>query len=160
MDNNGMLVATATAAPKFRAYNRCKYDIGVVTADHRQYNIKPGSFALLTLDDIAYIESICQDKKFFGAGMLEVVDAAGKRLTFEQMSVVEAPEEEKVLTEDEITAALKKSLKQFTEWLDKIDDPVELHAIYTVASKMDLPSSKLKALSAKMPNKDWLEQME
>ena len=129
---------STVTTPTFRAYNRCKFDIGVKTAQGREYNIKPDSFALLTMDDIAFIDSVCQKKKLFGSGMLEAVDANGKPIS---------------------TAALKKSLKAFTEWLNGIDDPVELHAIYTVASGMDLPASKLKVLNAKMPNKDWLDEL-
>lgn len=149
---------STTMAPKFRVYNRCKYDIGVTTVDGRQYNIRPNSFTLLTMDDIEFIESICREKKFFGSGMLEVVDASGKKPSLEQINIV-PDEEHRVLTDDEITAALKKSLKAFTEWIDGIDDPVELHAIYTVATTMDLPASKLKVLNAKMPNKDWLDEL-
>ena len=156
MDN---IVASVTATPKFRVYNRCKFDIGVRTVEGREYNIKPGSFVLLTLDDIEYIESVCQKKKLFGAGMLEVVDGSGKTLACEDINIVEANESEKMLSDDEITAALKKPVKAFDEWINKIDDPVELHAIYTVASGMDLPASKLKILNAKMPNKDWLDEL-
>ena len=156
MDN---IIASAATTPKFRVYNRCKYDIGVRTAEGREYNIKPNSFALLTVDDIEYIDSICQGKKFFGSGMLEAVDAKGDTLSCEQVGVVEADESEKMLSDEEITAALKKPVKAFDEWINKIDDPVELHAIYTVASGMDLPASKLKILNAKMPNKDWLDQL-
>ena len=148
----------AVAAPKFRCYNRCKFDIGVVTAEGRQYNIKPDSFALLTMDDIVYIDSICQKKKLFGSGMLEAEDANGKVLTFDQMNIV-PDDEHAILSDEEITAELKKSLKSFTEWINGIDDPVELHAIYTVASRLDLPASKLKVLKAKMPNKDWLDEL-
>jgi len=150
---------TTTAAPMFRAYNRCKFDIGIVTAQGRQYNIKPDSFVLLTMDDIAYIDSICRKKKLFGSGMLEAVDANGKPLNYEQMGVVEDVEN-KILSDDEISAALKKPLKAFSEWLEGIEDPVELHAIYMVATKMDLPSSKIKVLKAKMPDKDWLDEMD
>ena len=150
---------STVATPTFRAYNRCKFDIGVTTAQGRQYNIKPGSFALLTLDDIAFIDSICQKKKLFGSGMLEAVDANGKPLSFDQINVVE-DEEHKIMSDEEITAALKKSIKAVTEWINGIDDPVELHAIYTVAVGMDLPASKLKILKAKMPNKDWLDEFE
>ena len=153
------LAFAATTVPKFRVYNRCKYDIGVVTADGRQYNIKPNSFAMLTMDDIDYIESICRERKFFGSGMLEVVDGNNKPINLDQMNIVEDTEH-KALSDDEITAALKKPLKSFTEWLNAIEDPVELHAVYTVAKDMDLPTSKLKVLNAKMPNKDWLEELE
>ena len=98
-------------------------------------------------------------KKLFGSGMLEAVDANGKVLTFDQMHVVE-DEEHKVMSDEEISAALKKSLKSVTEWLEGIDDPVELHAIYTVAKTLDLPASKIKLLKSKMPGKDWLDELE
>jgi hypothetical protein len=111
------------------------------------------------MDDIAYIDSICRKKKLFGSGMLEAVDANGKPLNYEQMGVVEDVEN-KILSDDEISAALKKPLKAFSEWLEGIEDPVELHAIYMVATKMDLPSSKIKVLKAKMPDKDWLDEMD
>lgn len=146
-------------APSFRCYNRCNYDIGVVTANGRQYNIKPGSFALLTAEDIEYIDSICQNRKFFACGMLEAVDPKNEAIPLEKFNIVEAPPEERVLTEDEIIAQLKKPLKTMTTWLEKIEDPVELHAIYTVAIKMDLPASKLKVLNEKMPSQDWLDEL-
>ena len=150
---------TATTIPKFRAYNRCKFDIGVTTAEGRQYNIKPGSFTLLTVDDINYIDSICQKKKLFATGMLEVVDSDGKVIPPEKVGIAKTEDDHGILSDEEITAALKKSVKAMEAWLSTIDDPVELHAIYKVASEMDLPASKLKILSAKMPNKDWLDQL-
>ena len=149
----------ATTVPKLRVYNRCKFDIGVVVPDGRQYNIKPGSFAMLTVDDINYIDSICQKKKLFATGMLEAVDSNGVIIPLEKMGMAKTEEDRKILSDDEISAALKKSLKSVEAWLNSIDDPVELHAIYKVASEMDLPASKLKLLNAKMPNKDWLDQM-
>ncbi len=143
---------------RYRVYNRCKYDIGVTVADGRQYNIRPGSFALMTAADIEYVDSICRTKKFFGSGMLVAVDGTNKEIPLDKLNIVEVDESEKHLTDEEITAALKKSAKAMEAWLNAIDDPVELHAIYTVASEMDLPTSKLKILNAKMPDKDWLDQ--
>jgi len=150
---------TAATVPKFRAYNRCNFDIGVTTSEGRQYNIKPGSFTMLTVDDINYIDSICQKKKLFATGMLEAVDSDGKVIPLEKLGMAKTEEDRKMLSDEEITAALKKSVKAMEAWLNTIDDPVELHAIYKVASEMDLPASKLKILNAKMPNKDWLDQM-
>lgn len=150
---------SAMSAPKLRAYNRCRFDIGVMTAEGRQYNIKPGSFIMLTVDDINYIDSICQKKKFFASGMLEAVDANGAVVDLDKLGIAENEDEPKMLTDVEITASLKKSVKAVEAWLKEIDDPVELHAIYRVACDMDLPASKLKILNAKMPNRDWLDEM-
>ncbi len=145
--------------PKFRTYNRCNYDIGIRLENNREVNIKPGSFALLTAADIEYVDSICQDKKFIATRMLVPVDVNGNELDLANMCGIVMNEAEEVLTEDVITAALKKSAKQVQAWIDGIDDPAELHAIYKVAVTMDLPASKLKILNAKMPNKDWLDEM-
>lgn len=143
--------------PTFRVYNECKFDIGVTTTRGTQYNIRPGSFAMLTAADIEYIESICQTTKFFGTGMLVPKDAAGNAIPLDKLNIVEAPKEERMMTDEEIMAMLKKTGKQMEAWLDGIEDPVKLHAIYDVAVKMDLPASKLKILNGKMPNKDWLD---
>lgn len=145
--------------PKFRTYNRCNYDIGIRLENGREVNIKPGSFALLTAADIEYVDSICQGKKFIASKMLVPVDTAGNEIDLASLCSIVVDEAEEVLTEDAITAALKKSVKQIQAWIDSIDDPVELHSIYQIASQMDLPASKLKILNAKMPNKDWLDQL-
>lgn len=148
-----------TTSPTYKVYNRQKYEIGVTCANGMQRSIKPGSFTLLTSEDIQYIDSICTKKKFFASGMLEPVDANNNPIPLEHFMLVEADESERVLTEDEISAALKKPAKSMQAWIDRIDDPVELHAIYKIATEMDLPASKLKILNAKMPNKDWLDEM-
>lgn len=53
----------------YRVYNRCKHDIGVSLMNGMQTNIKAGSFKVLTVDDIQYIESICNGTKFFSSKM-------------------------------------------------------------------------------------------
>ena len=60
------------------------------------------------------------------------------------------------MNDNEISAMLKKPVKQVEAWLENIEDPAELHAIYLEAKKMDLSAAKLKLLSAKMPSKDFL----
>lgn len=145
--------------PKFRTYNRCNYDIGIRLENGREVNIKPGSFALLTLADIEYVDSICQTKKFIGSKMLVPVDVSGNEIDIENLCGIVVDEANEVLDEESITAMLKKSAKQIQSWIEGIDDPVELHSIYKVAAAMDLPASKLKVLNSKMPNKDWLDAM-
>lgn len=154
MDNMNM----GFTEPTFKVYNRQKFDIGIKLDNGREYNIRPGSFALLTAEQIEYIESICQHRKLFASHMLEVEDKNGKLVALENLHIVEDPEQ-RVLTDTEITAALKKSVKAVEEWLKKIEDPAELHAIYTVAVDMDLPTSKMKILRAKMPEKDWFQDL-
>ena len=141
---------------KFRVYNKCKYDVGVKLTSGQAPNIKAGSFLPLSVNDILFIESICTGKKFFSAKMLVAVDDSGRELTLEELGGYEDPYSPPHLSDEEITAALKKPAKAIEAWLNEIEDPVELHAIFEVAKGLDLPSSKLKVLSSKMPNKEWL----
>lgn len=60
------------------------------------------------------------------------------------------------MNDNEISSMLKKSVKQIETWIENIEDPAELHAIYLQAKEMDLSAAKLKVLSAKMPSKDFL----
>lgn len=145
---------------RFRVYNRCKYDIGVTLTSGQQPNIKAGSFLPLTVNDILYIESLCSKRKFFSANMLVAVSDDGKDLSLEDLGGYSDEDSLPHMNDEEIISALKKPLKSFESWLNKIDDPEELHAVYVVAKGMDLPASKLKTLKAKAPNKDWLGEDE
>ena len=41
--------------------------------------------------------------------------------------------------------------EQIENWLADVEDPIELHAILDVAKEMDLSTSKMKIISAKLP---------
>lgn len=142
----------------YRVYNRCKYDIGVVTQQNIGINIKAGGFQMLSANDIAYIEANCANIKFFSQKMLVPVDDDGNEVDLRKVHVPVDMDVVKHRSDDEIIAALKGSAKKMEEWLSSIEDPAELHAIYKVAGELDLPASKLKILNSKMPNKDWLDQ--
>lgn len=145
---------------RFRVYNRCKHDIGVTLTSGQQPNIKAGSFLPLTVNDILYIESICTKRKFFSAKMLVPVSDDGKDLSLEDLGGYVDEDSLPHMNDEEIISGLKKPFKAFESWLNKIEDPEELHAVYMVARTMDLPASKLKVLKAKAPNKDWLGEDE
>ena len=141
---------------KFRVYNRCKYDIGVTLMSGQQPNIKAGSFILLSVNDILFIEGNAQ-RKPFSARMLVAVDDNNKDIDLEHLGGY--PDEYAVphLNDDEIREKLNKSVKVIDAWLKTIEEPEELHAIFEVAKEMDLPASKLRVIQAKMPTKDVLE---
>lgn len=122
-----------------------------------QYNIKAGSFQMLSAMDIQYIESICNNTKYFASKMLVAVDKDGKDVDFEKIGIYVEEDTPVHMNDNEISALLRKSAKQIEAGLSDIEDPAELHAIYMVAKDMDLPASKLKVLKAKIPAKEWLE---
>lgn len=142
---------------RFRVWNRCKHDIGVYVSNGQQsLNIKTGSFAVLPVDDIMYIESICNQRKLFSAKMLVPVDENGKDLTLEDLGGYSSEDVEVHLNEAEIKSNLEKSFKNFKSWIETIEDPVELHAIWEVGKTLDLPQSKLKVIQSKIPYEDLL----
>ena len=146
---------------RYRVYNRCNHDIGVhVSNGQLSVNIKPGSFAVLSVNDILYIESICNHKKFFSANMLVITDDTGKDLSLEDIGGFTDEDTEIHHSTKEIESNLKKPFNAFKAWINKIDDPVELHEIWEVGKKLDLPASKVKVLQSKIPNRDLLQEEE
>lgn len=141
---------------KLRVYNRCNYDIGVTLTSGQKPNIRKGSFLPLSVDDILYIESISGNFLPFSSKKLVAVGQDGKDLTLEDIGGYTNTYAEQHFSEEEIMANLKKPYKAVESWLNKITDPIELHAISEVAIKMDLPGSKLKLVQAKVPNVDLL----
>lgn len=144
---------------KFRVYNRCKYDIGVTLMSGQQPNIKSGGFIMITVNDIMFIEGNAK-RKPFSARMLVAADDSGKDVPFEDLGGYVDEYTTPHLSDDEIIKELNKSAKSITAWLNNIEEPEELHAIYVVAKSMDLNASKLKVIQAKMPQKDMLEDDE
>lgn len=142
---------------KYRVYNRCKYDIGVNLLSGQQANIAAGNFIILTVNDILHIEGLSK-RKIFSAKMLVPVDENNKDVALEDIGGYPDAYAQPHLNDKEITDNLNKSAKSVSAWLDSIEQPEELHAIYKVAKTMDLPASKLKILQAKMPTKDMLEE--
>lgn len=142
----------------YRVYNKCRYDIGVKTENGTGKNVRAGSFVLLTGSDILYINDQCSINRFFSKKMLVPVDENNKEVPLSEFLIEEDAAQH--MSAEEIETQLKQTTKKMQAWLDEIDDPSELHAIYETAKEMDLPSSKLKILSQKMPNKDWLDRMQ
>lgn len=136
----------------FRVYNKCGYDIGITLTSGQQPIIRAGSFLPLTVNDILYLESIARSKKKpFSSRELVVVSDDGKELTLEDLGGYTDTYSEKHFGEEEISANLKKSAKQIENWLADIEDPIELYTILDVAKGMDLPTSKMKIILAKIP---------
>lgn len=142
---------------RYRVKNTCRYDIGVKTVNGASMLIAAGSFQMLTADDIAYIESICTANKFFSKRMLVPYDAQGNEIALDKLGMYVSEDEVQHLDDGSIEAMLKQSAKKIEAWLAEINDPAELDAIVSVAKSMDLPASKLKVITAKLPHNDILD---
>jgi len=144
---------------RFRVFNRCGYDIGITLMSGQQPIIRAGSFLTISVDDILYLESIARGKKKpFSSRELVAVDSNGNDLTLEDLGGYTDTYSEKHFGEEEISANLKKSAKQIEAWLDGIEDMIELNAILEIATKMDLPNSKMKLIKSKLPDADPFDE--
>lgn len=147
----------------YRVYNHCKYAIGVVRPNGTSVSIDPvtpdnpnGGFQLLTGDEILFIENLCKINKFFAKKMLVPYDEHGNEVPIETLNIVPGKRDVQHLDDNAINEGLKLSMKKFEAWLDSINDPAELDAVYLVARDTDaLTKAKLDLLKKKIPNKDW-----
>lgn len=142
---------------RYRVKNMCKYNIGVKLVNGLDVMIASGSFQMMTADDIAYVESMCTVNRFFSKRMLIPYDSQGNEAPLDSMGIFVAEDQQVKLDEATIAASLKQSVKKMEAWLADIDDPAELHEIAMIAKSMDLPASKLRVLTAKMPNGDFID---
>lgn len=143
---------------KFRVFNRTRYDVGIKTMNGLSFNITPGSFHILTADDIVFIESAYPNSKFFSKRILVPVNDKGEDVNIEEFGY--DTDEHPHSNDTEVRQMLMQGVKKIEAWVSGIEDPAELHSIYLVAKEMDLPSSKLKVLKTYIKNKDWLGDLE
>lgn len=130
-----------------RLWNKQKFDIGIFLADNPVgVNITAGTFKLVSEDDLYYVAATCD---FLQRGLLTVEEKNAPVL--EEVGVVPA-----AVTDEEITKILGTSAKKIGEWLTDIEDPIVLDRVYDIAKEMDLSAAKLKVLSAKMPDREFI----
>lgn len=135
-----------------RIYNPQKFTVGIVTQDKPLgIAIKPGSFAIISEDDVSYIASV---SSIFRRGVLRLDEDNNDLLMGIGINVAK---EVNYCDEEDIRKKLSGTAKALGEWLDNIHEDYILDKIFDVAKEMNLPASKIKVLSAKMPNRDFLE---
>ncbi|MBQ3478414.1 MAG: hypothetical protein IJH25_09595 [Clostridia bacterium] len=135
----------------FRVYNARKYAIGLILQNGVERVILPGSFALLTRNDIEYAGAVAPDL-FVGEKQLYLED---RKLAF-QLGFIDDPESP-MLNADEIKKKLVLRPAQLKTWLDTIQEAYLLDTICDVAATMDLPASKLQLLQDRLPARDFLK---
>ena len=136
---------------KIRVYNPRKFAIGVILQNGAERSIQPGSFAMLSKDDIEYIASV-SPALFDGEKLLQMED----RNLAVDLGFIESAEKP-VLDEEEIRKNLGQRVNQVKAWLDGVNEAYLLDAICDVAAQMDLPASKLQLLQERMPEREFLK---
>ena len=135
---------------KIRVYNPRKFAIGVILQNGAERAILPGSFALLSKDDIEYLASIAP-ALFEDENLLQIED----RTVAVDLGFIDSLEKP-ILDADEIRRCLGQRVSQVKAWLEGIEEEYLLDAICDVAAEMDLPASKLQLLKERMPEREFL----
>lgn len=143
-------MANYTGETRLRVYNRCRHMIGVTLLNGQQLAINPKSFQLLTVNDIFYIDSMCNTTKFFSQRMLVPVDDNNKDLSLDDLGFHVDESLPVHLNDDETKAMLKQTNKKVEAWINSIEDKAELFGIYEIAKELDLPGSKMAMIEKKL----------
>lgn len=130
--------------------NRRKFAVGLILQNGSERSVMPGSFVMLSRDEIEYLASIAPTL-FEGEKMLQLED----RAVAAEMGFIESAEQP-VMDEDEIRKRLSQRVPQLKVWLATVQEGYLLDAICDVADKMDLPASKLQLLQERMPERNFL----
>ena len=135
---------------KTRVYNQRKYAVGLILQNGAERVVHPGSFILLSRDEIEYLASIAP-ALFDGEKQLRL----GDRALAAQLGFVDDAQAE-TLDAEAIRKKLNQRLPQVKAWLDGISEPYLMDAICDVAAEMDLPASKLQLLQERAPGREFL----
>lgn len=139
-------------AEKIKLMNPQKFDVGIVTLENKVgINIRAGSFALVSPDDIAYLASISD---VFRRGILRVEE---KNVAVMQEVGIDQTADPNYITDEEIQKKLSGTVKKLREWLGTVEEGHILDRIYDTAVGMNLSADKLRALKDRMPDKDFLD---
>lgn len=137
---------------KYRVYNICPYTIGVHLLNGQSIAIRSGNFQLLSIDDVMFIENA---SRIFSKHELVIKDEQNKEVELSTIGLYEDTTVEKHMTDDQIAVVLKSSVKKIEAWLENVNDPATLYQVGEVAKKLDLPTSKMKILEAKVPDNEF-----
>lgn len=139
---------------KIRIYNKTKFNIGIKTPTNDiGINIRPGSFTVLSEDEIDYVMSTCT---LLQCGWLQVEEKA-KEDTLAKLGIDEK-EEAAFMDDEEIKKKLNGSVKTLEKWLATVQDPMELDRIADIAVEQNLSMAKIKLIQAKIPNRDLMDE--
>ena len=132
-------------------YNKNKFNIGIKKPDGTSLNIRPGSFIMLTQNEIDWLNSVCD---FIPKGILQL-DEAHSYIT-EKMGI-NIKESVYAMDDEAIKDHLNMGVKKLEEWLDGINDKMLINRICDIAEIMDISRTKMKMLKEKAPERDLLD---
>ena len=139
---------------KIRIYNRTQFNIGIKTPTNDiGINIRPGSFTLLSEEEIDYVMST---STLLQSGWLQVEEKA-KEETLAKMGIDEK-EAAAFMDDEEIKKKLNGNAKSIEKWLATVEDPIEIDRITNIAVSMNLSISKMKLIQSKNPHRDLMEE--
>lgn len=127
---------------KYKVHNRNKYDVGIQFMEPtKQMNVRPGSFVLMSEEEISFLHSIS-------------TSFSGKELSIDEVDVKEnilgfTAGEKMSITSEEIIAILKSALSKMKTSLEAITEENFKFLIYEEAKKMytDLTGGKIEFLA-------------
>lgn len=132
--------------------NTQKFDIGIVTPEKPLgVNIRPGSFAQVTHDELIHILSV---STLIQSGMLTVDEKDKEALTD---LGIDPETDQHFIKDEDIKKKLGGTAKKLREWLAGIDEGYILDRVYDIAMSMNLSMDKIKALKEYMPNRDFID---
>lgn len=139
---------------RINVYNKNKFNVGIVRPDGSSVNIRPGSFAILSENEIRWFNS---QFDLIKRGVLRLDDA--HQYLLEEIGV-HLEEDPNVIDEVDMRRKLSQSAKNIDAWLSKITEEYVLDKIYDVAMSMDLPKSKLQVLEKHIPYHEVMAPVE
>jgi len=134
---------------RFKVYNYNRFPVGVKLENGHEQTVAPGSFVKMTQDDVDYLSTI---SRVFSGGYLRV-EADVEDEVLEQIGIVKE-DNPNFMDDAEIKKKLAMSAAKINAWLADIEDKLFLNRVYEIAKEMDVSASKMKIISAKVPNMD------
>ena len=139
---------------RIRLVNPQKFSVGIVTVD-KPYgvNIAPGTFTIISQDDLDYLMSTCmllQDGilRVEGEKQAEVLETLG----------VQKENNANFMSDEDIRKKLSGNANQLRKWLESEEiKPYVLEKIADIAKEMNLSINKIKVLQEKMPDYEFIK---
>lgn len=139
---------------KIRLNNPNKFNVGVKLIDKPQgINIAPGSFTMVSADDIDFIMST---SLLLQRGILRVEES--KKVEIAEQMGVDIENNANFMSDEDIKKKLSGTVKKLQEWLEDDIEPYVLERIADIASDMNLSMQKVQILQDKVPNYEFIKK--